>query len=996
MSSGYSRTQILLITICAATVAAASAAAGANPFRNVLDVPFASVANGPQGAIVISEPMPGMVSTTAVSSAVASQHSPVGLQDTQVSLEWMKRHGLVSPRAEVRFPRTVVHLQNNRMVLPDLEAAIVHGQAIGAPTNDIEFVFEDFSNQDETALRSYLDRAMPKARLIYGAPAFDITVKVIQDDSLQRIQGGTYDVTTNEIRIPPLSGNFPEDTYVLIMLVLNAFHDDAILFYDAWEQGFTGAAAYAVQTTPGVCPGYDPIDPGPFYCLSVYEPENQPELANSTYYPASGVTNMLVWRIAMARAAWLKCYIEDDRFFANFNQVYYNAFTASLPGDVPALKVLATGVLPEVEGQSFFDWFKGQYVLDTSVHLGPKLYVWNIPLEISVALIAELYTTLPGGDEEPMGAQARTTYWSYDFAVKLYAEEGYVIDIPSGGQSAGEGFLLPTFYNIGGPQRVTVDVEAANLFRRYPYAYQQRGFEAGENNLYGAIIGNAEGTIDVTGGDGISALEVSRGVWGDRITVAPLSPMQLEIRFQNKLGQTVTRKYNVGWDSYATFIHGAEQTRVSHTFLKGATGLHMISLPVWPVTNSAPDILGIAPERLLMAEWDPTVEGEDKYAIWPDVRPFVPGRGFWLKIFEDTNMQTFGVLPAEDEPTRVYLPIGWNIIGSPRLEPVNVEDLTVQFGEQEPAGFLDAVDNGWLQQGVFAYDQQAGYDTVEQLETFAGYWLRVLRSPGVYVDFPVPATESVATAAARDARLTWKLPLVVRAGPLHSTAAYLGVAAQATDSADVAFDITTPPDFGPYVKVRFVQPQSLAAGAVYMSDVRGEVWPQRWELQASSSLPDAEVTLSWPDLSGLPADVRPVLIDRDTGRRQYMRTTSQFSFRTGSNGGVRNLAIEIGDQAADLLAVTSLDAARAGGSVVITYTLSKPAAVSVRVLNIAGRAVATVACDEIRSAGTCNALWNMRNATGSLVPAGTYLIQLSARAEDGQQISTLRAMRLQR
>lgn len=955
-------------------------------------------------------------------SAVASQHSPLALQKAQVTLDRMQRHGLVSPRAEVRFPRTVVHLQNNRMVLPDLEAAIVRGQGIGAPTNDIEFVFEGFSSHNEAALRSYLEGAMPKARMIYGAPAFDITVKVIQDDTLHNLQGGTYDVTTNELRIPPLSGNFPEDTYVLIMLVLNAFHDDAILFYDAWEQGFIGAAAYAVQTTPGVSPGYDPIDPGPFYCLSVYEPENSPELANPTYYPASGTTNMLVWRIAMARAAWLKCYIEDEYFFANFNRAYYAALTvetqagspsyamgdaagvglgqesfdANLPGDVPALKVLAAGVLPQVEGQSFFAWFKGQYVLDTSVHLGPKLYVWNIPLEISVALIAELYTTLPGGDEEPMGDQGRTTYWSYDFAVKLYAEEGNIIDIPSGGQSAGEGFLLPTFYNIGGAQLISVDVEAGNLCQRYPYPYQQRGFEAGENNLYGGIIGAAEGTISVTGGDGINGLEVKRGVWGDRITAADLSPMQLEVRFQNQLGQTMTRKYNVGWDSYAVFLRGAEQTRVSHTFLKGTTGLHMMSLPVWPVSNSAPDILGIAAQRLLLAEWDPTLEGEDKYTIWPDVRPFVPGRGFWLKVFENTNMQTFGVLPAGDDATRVYLPIGWNIIGSPRLEPVKVEDLTVQFGEQEPATFAQAVDNGWVQQGVFGYDQQAGYDTVEELETFAGYWLRVLRSPGLYVEFPVAGTAAVGSSAAAEAGLTWKLPLVVKAGSLHSTAAYLGVAGQATDRVDTGLDIAAPPDFGPCVKVRFVQPQSATAGPVYMTDVRGDVRPQRWELQASSSLPDTEIRLSWPDLSGLPNEVRPVLIDRDTGRRQYMRTTSQFCFRTGSSGGARNLAIEIDEQTADLLAMSCVDAVQTGAGVVVTYTLSKPAAVSLRVLNIAGRTVATVSYDEVRSAGTCNAVWNMRNAGGSLVPTGTYLIQLSARAEDGQQINTLRTMQLQR
>ena len=99
-----------------------------------------------------------------------------------------------------------------------------------------------------------------------------------------------------------------------------------------------------------------------------------------------------------------------------------------------------------------------------------------------------------------MGAQARTVYWSYDFSVKLYAEEGNIMDIPASGGFAGEGFLLPTFFNIGGPQRVTVEIEAANLSRLYPYPYMQRGFGSGDNNLYGGIIGAAEGTLQATGG----------------------------------------------------------------------------------------------------------------------------------------------------------------------------------------------------------------------------------------------------------------------------------------------------------------------------------------------------------------------------------------------------------------------------------------------------------------------------------------------------------------
>ncbi|MFP3904833.1 MAG: hypothetical protein ACLFWB_11380, partial [Armatimonadota bacterium] len=797
-------------------------ASGVNRFRNISNAPFHTTTSGPQGAVIVPEAAPGAVDTSALQRAVQTQHSSEALAGTRVTLQRLKQAGVVAQDAEVRFPRTIVHTRDGEMVLPDLADAAVRGQQIGDPTNTLEFEFEGFSSQDERAFRDYLDTAVPKARMVYGPPAFDITVTIIQDENIEAIQGGTYDVSANEIRIAPPTGNFPEDTYILLMLVLNAFHDDAILYYDAWEQGFIGAAAYVVQTTADVSPGYDPIDPGPFYALSVYEAENQPELANPTFYPESGTDNMLVWRIAMARAAWLKCYIEDNDFFKNFNTAYYANFDDDLPGNVPALKLLAQQVLPRVEGRPFFEWFEQNYVLDSSVHLGPKLYLWNIPLEQSVVLIAELYTTLPGGDEQVNGGTARTTYWSYDFSTKLYAEEGNVIDIPGSGADAGEGFLLPTFFNIGGPQRVTVEIEVNGLLRSYPYPYGERGFDPGENNLYGSVQGTTEGTIDVVGGRDISDVEVKRGVWGGRITSGSLSPMQIEVTFENNIGQTVVRTFNIGWGSYVTFINGSEQTRVSHTFEVGDNGLHMMTLPMRPAAGSTAEILNVDPDRLLMADWDPTKQGEDKYSIYPDIRPFAPTRAFWLKLMSDATVETLGIVPPAEEAFTTSVPIGWNMVGSPRQETVELADVQVSYEGSDPVPFSEAASNGWVQADIFGYIQGAGYEITDSMEPYTGYWLRVLRSPAVHLIFP-PVTDTQQASTTNDDagdNLEWKLPLVVQAGPYVNRCAYLGVAPDATQSADPAYDLLAPPDFGDGVKVRFALPGERVDTAAWATDIR--------------------------------------------------------------------------------------------------------------------------------------------------------------------------------
>jgi hypothetical protein len=510
-------------------------------FRNTGNRRFASRCNGPQGAIVIAR-QKGIMATAGVKTqALQAQHSAIKLRSAVATYRKLQSLRLKRKQGEVRFPRLMVETVNNKLVQPDLVRAQQVGVKVGEQTNNLTFEFVGWSAEDQAALQAYLDTAYPKAKLVYGPPAFNANIKIIRDETVENVQGGTYNPSTNEIRIPPLSGNFPEDTYILLQLVLNAFHDDAMLYYDAWEQGMAGAAAYAIQMMPGVSPGYDIIDPGPFYCLSVYEPENQPELGNSTFYPASGATNMLVWRVAMARAAWLKCWIEDNSFFAKFNAGYYASYNSMLPGDVATLRDLAAGALPQVEGQPFFAWFQQQYVFDTSVRTGKKLYTWNIPLPQSVALICELYNTTADGDEQPLGGQARTIYWDYLHTTQLYAEEGNIIDINSGGASPGEGFLLPTFFNVGGAERITVQVDVAGLRREYLYPYGQRGFELAENNLYGAVTGADSGTLNVAGGNGITDLAVERGSWGSRITNAKLSPLKLQVSFAVAGGEPVLR-----------------------------------------------------------------------------------------------------------------------------------------------------------------------------------------------------------------------------------------------------------------------------------------------------------------------------------------------------------------------------------------------------------------------------------------------------------------------
>jgi len=78
-----------------------------------------------------------------------------------------------------------------------------------------------------------------------------------------------------------------------------------------------------------------------------------------------------------------------------------------------------------------------------------------------------------------------------------------------------------------------------------------------------------------------------------------------------------------------------------------------------------------------------------------------------------------------------------------------------------------------------------------------------------------------------------------------------------------------------------------------------------------------------------------------------------------------------------------------GRAVEIVFSLASAGEVQAEVLNIAGRRIKTIVADRKSEKGTTSLIWNCQNERGLAVPAGTYLIRLTARTKDGQQAAAL-------
>ncbi len=146
----------------------------------------------------------------------------------------------------------------------------------------------------------------------------------------------------------------------------------------------------------------------------------------------------------------------------------------------------------------------------------------------------------------------------------------------------------------------------------------------------------------------------------------------------------------------------------------------------------------------------------------------------------------------------------------------------------------------------------------------------------------------------------------------------------------------------------------------------------------------------------MPNDLSVTLVDVDAGKRLYARTLSSYSYNAGA-GGERHFCLEVAPKGAGGLVISSASASQAAGRPAsISFALSQSAAVTARVLNIAGRPVRVLVAGQAAGAGLNTLSWDLRGGSGSLVPAGRYLVEIEAVAEDGQRVTALRPLSVQR
>lgn len=1019
--------------------------AGGVIYHNLVNHHFATISSGPQSALVIDVPTLG--DRAAVEQTVMQTVNRIRIaRDTGLQREFsfLERIGYIKHPPHLGVSDVVILRNNGRLVLPP-----IHTRAYGGGT--LTFVPVGWTSSQQTFINQVVQAAYPVLVQLYGAPAWSGTVKIVSEASLpsplgdrDALSGGIYDVTDNEILFPVYSSS-QSVILNLIQMMAHAFHGPTVMDYDAWERGMaravTIAAAPQVVSTlrqAGFSDTFDISDPL-YSSLDLYDMLNQPALGNDRFFPisqenqpipTSSLGGMLYPRLQMSSSAWLKVYAADPNFFKTFNDnYYYPQYTASLAGNIPDLislagqALLADGVTT-VDGSSFADWYSRQYVLDTSVTPGNKLYAYSVPIrpqagndDYSIGVILVYYQTTGDGVTTPsnevnLSGTCYPIYWDYQFQNRLYLGAQYEqVSIVNG-----LGTVAPTFFNnIGGAlsngqMRVAMDFPVNDSFVRVYFAARASGTgDLGSNtanNFWGTIVGADTGTITITAnGTTSSPIQVADGAFGGIIPSSSFfgKPTDATLTFTDSNNNKTTRVVTIAFNQYVPILYTSPTiTKQSYTFPAGPT---MISFPVRPLTTDpAAALLNpttgkpmFTDSNLLMARWLQTQTGADKYLRSPTMGAITYGLGYWEDFPTQTTVMISGVTAGVEQDVTIGLVHGWNQIGDPYNTSIDVNQLQFQYlSNNQSVDLPTAISNGWVGggaglTGIWDYSPSTGYFSASTLQPLHGYWINVTVSEGLVLTYPSPTRAADATRAqiTRSTSLGangWLVSLALNDNAGHTATATLGEEANGSDSYRSALDAVRPPDFGTTsaMSIGFTHQDWGPNSGEYLSDIRSVNQKNTWNISVNVPEPNRSYTLTWNNFADVSRKVNLTLMDTVTGRRIFMRTNSSYTFNPG-NTTTRNFQIIADPRYFGALRITDVVAqpSRAAGVINFAFNLSEAAQVNADIRTADGRIIRQLQFGRAAVSGENQLNWNQRDNNDQPVPSGVYLLNITARTSEG-------------
>lgn len=430
-----------------------------------------------------------------------------------------------------------------------------------------------------------------------------------------------------------------------------------------------------------------------------------------------------------------------------------------------------------------------------------------------------------------------------------------------------------------------------------------------------------------------------------------------------------------------------------------AVGVQMLSVP-FVLNNQDPAVaLGISPPApLKLARWNTSTE---KYDLYPSsgLSILERGKGYWTDVSGGGVLTLNGASVPGQQDVFLHLQQGWNQIGDPFELPFEWGRVKV-VSQDQTLTLVDAVRQGLLRSTLFRWDPVMheyvwSLDTSYRLQPWAGYWVWAnLDSDLVFERVETtrgrqPLVQPEGRLAASRVSGGWAVEVLASDGEGVGKCV-VGCSDTAKDGYDPLDVESPPPAYRSSITLRLPRPDWGQASGQYIQDIRSKrAGSVRWEMEVRTEAPFKDVTVSCPDLRGLPRDLSLYLEREDTGEKVALRFVKSVKLNTGAEGKAP-LALIATQEASGGLFISTPQVEVSRGPTAFTFNLSTDAVVNIRILNLAGVDVRRLASGLALTAGSQSISWDGRSEGGSLASPGFYILQLEAEAADGQRFTSSR------
>lgn len=423
--------------------------------------------------------------------------------------------------------------------------------------------------------------------------------------------------------------------------------------------------------------------------------------------------------------------------------------------------------------------------------------------------------------------------------------------------------------------------------------------------------------------------------------------------------------------------------------------LDMIGPVLVPVTPDPSITFGVTDNgggnlpvtELNLIKWVPSA-GTGRYFVLNQDASFpgiTGGNSYWVRPNQSLKINPRGKLWAQDQPFSIPLTNGWNMISSVYLSDISWSSTQVRFqGTLMPIAQAGNV----VRSSAWTYDKNTGGYTLVDLgsgvlKTGRGYWVRALQDCELVLQGPGVARSATITRDAVDRSTS--IQIMARNGNRADQDNFVDLTG--TTASRLAL-MEKPPYIGDYVSVKLLDPAKVQIPADSRAATTGKtVIP----FQVETDRKNADITVQFPNFAAIGRKYEVSLMDLSTKTTRAIGTSGAYTFNSGDAATARQFALVVSTRGHNGLALTNVQASNSpsgrGAGVSLSYTISANANVRAQIVGGAGTTVRELGQGRAATAGTNTLLWDGKNNQGIAVPAGTYMLKLTASDDSGHQVT---------